>query len=79
MPVWGVSQMQGLPVGIGEGYIHLFHMFKETWRKRGLLPDENVEMAEIFRVFFVSVFTEMFRRNINKREISINQNKEKTA
>lgn len=38
-------------------------------KKRGLVPDENVEMAEIFSVFFVSVSTEMFRRNINKEKL----------
>lgn len=60
--------MQGLPVGTGKGYIRLFHVFKEISR-RGLVPDENVEMAEIFSVFFVSVSIEMFRRNINKEKL----------
>lgn len=73
MPVWGLSHNQGLPVGTGKGNIRLFHMFKEIWRtgkkKKGLLPDENKEMAEIFSVFFVSVSIEMFRRNINQEEL----------
>lgn len=62
--------MQSLPVGTGKGYIRLFHVFRETWRrKRGLLPEENVEMAEIFSVFFVSVSIEIVRRNINKEKL----------
>lgn len=51
-------------------------------KKRGPLLAENVEKAETFHFFFVSVFIEMFRRAINlhqQREMSINQNKEKTA
>lgn len=42
----------------------------KNWeKKKGLLPDENKEMAEIFSVFFVSVSIEMFRRNINQEEL----------
>lgn len=43
-----------------------FTPLKKHQEQRGLLADENEEMAEIFSVFLVSVPVEIFRRKINK-------------